>query len=121
MRSLAIEAPRTGVEIYETIVRQGTQYHTMRDLRDGSLVHNVTRTSARRLWRYAIALHEKGTFGEDKVEWKDGLGLWHKYLRSGKPHYDLVQKDKAGVAHIYYGVSEDGVHGAWRALVGEHE
>ena len=118
---LATEAPRTGVEIYETIVRQGTQYHTMRDLRDGSLVHNVTRTSARRLWRYAIALHEKGTFGEDKVEWKDGLGLWHKYLRSGKPHYDLVQKDKAGVTHIYYGVSEDGIHGAWRTLVGEHE
>jgi len=118
---LAIEAPRTGVEIYETIVRQGTQYHTMRDLRDGSLVHNVTRTSARRLWRYAIALHEKGTFGEDKVEWKDGLGLWHKYLRSGKPHFDLVQKDKAGETHIYYGVSEDGIHGAWRTLVGEHE
>jgi hypothetical protein len=118
---LAVEPPRTGVEIHETIVRQGTQYHTMRDLRDGNLVHNVTRTSARRLWRYAIALHEKGTFGEDKVQWKDSLGLWHKYLRSGKPHFDLVQKDRAGVCHVYYGVSEDGIHSEWRTLVGEHD
>jgi hypothetical protein len=118
---LEVEPPRTGVEIHETIVRQGTQYHTMRDLRDGNLVHNVTRTSARRLWRYAIALHEKGTFGEDKVQWKDSLGLWHKYLRSGKPHFDLVQKDRAGVCHVYYGVSEDGIHSEWRTLVGEHD
>ncbi|MGI6368638.1 MAG: RNA-binding domain-containing protein [Anaerolineae bacterium] len=118
---LSVEPPRTGVEIFDTVTRQGTQYHTMRDLRDGALVHNVTRTSARRLWRYAIALHEKGTFGEDKVEWKNGLGLWHSYLRSGKPHYDLVQRDKAGALHIYYGVSEDGIHGAWRSLVGERE
>jgi len=118
---LAIEAPRTGVEIYETVVRNGTPYHTMRDLRDGGLVHNVTRDSARRLWRYAIALHEKGTFDPDKVEWKDGLGLWHRYLRSGKPHYDLVQKDRDGALHVYYGVSEDGIHSAWRGVVGEHE
>jgi len=118
---LLVEPPRTGVEIYETVVRNGTPYHTMRDLRDGGLVHNVTRDSARRLWRYAIALHEKGTFDADKVEWKDGLGLWHRYLRSGKPHYDLVQKDRDGALHVYYGVSEDGIHSAWRGVVGEHE
>jgi len=110
-------APRTGVEIDETVTRKGVKYHTMRDLRDGNRVHNVTRASARRLWRYAIALKEKGTFQEDKVNWTGDLGLWHKYLRSGRPHYDLVQRTPEGV-RIYYGVSEDGIHGPWRAVVG---
>ena len=62
----------------------GVLYHTMRDLRDGDEVHNVTRASARRLWRYAIALREKHTFKEDKVTWTGNLGMWHKYLRAGR-------------------------------------
>ncbi len=117
----AVEPPRTGVEIDETVVRKGVQYHTMRDLRDGGRVHNVTRSSARRLWRYAIALKEKGTFSEDKVVWAGDLGLWHKYLRSGRPHYDLVQRAKDGSVRVYYGVSEEGIHGAWQEVVGKQE
>ena len=93
----------------------------MRDLRDGDMVHNVTRTSARRLWRYAIALKEKHTFSTDKVTWMGDYGLWHKYLRSGRNHYDLVQRDEQGNVHIYYGVTEDGIHGPWRAVVGMEE
>lgn len=116
---LTVEPPRTGVEIDETVVRKGVQYHTMRDLRDGGKVHNVTRSSARRLWRYAIALKEKGTFSEDKVTWVGDLGLWHKYLRSGRPHYDLVQRTKDGDVRVYYGVSDDGIHGAWQEVVGK--
>jgi PHP family Zn ribbon phosphoesterase len=117
----AVEPPNTGVEIDETVVRKGVQYHTMRDLRDGGRVHNVTRSSARRLWRYAIALKEKGTFSEDKVEWNGDLGLWHKYLRSGRPHYDLVQRTKDGEVRVYYGVSEDGIHGPWQQVVTKQE
>lgn len=112
-----VEAPRTGVEIDETIVRKGVKYHTVRDLRDGTKVHNVTRASARRLWRYAIALKEKGAFQEDKVKWTGDLGLWHKYVRSGRPHYDLVQRMPDGAIRIYYGVSEDGIHGPWKDVV----
>jgi hypothetical protein len=37
-----IEPPRTGVEVIETEERQGTLYHTLRDLRNGSVVKNVT-------------------------------------------------------------------------------
>ena len=110
--------PRTGVEIVESVTRKGVLYHTMRDLRDGSEVSNVTRASARRLWRYAIALKEKGTFQDDKVNWTDDLGLWHKYLRSGRPHYDLAQKSADGSVRIYYGVTDDGINGPWRAVVG---
>ena len=90
----------------------------MRDLRDGNKVNNVTRSSARRLWRYAIALKEKGTFAPDKVTWTGDRGLWHKYLRSGRPHYDLVQREGDDGLRIYYGVTEDGIHGEWRQMVG---
>jgi hypothetical protein len=116
-----IERPRTGVEIVDTEERNGVLYHTMCDLRDGGLVHNVSRSSARRLWRYAIALKEKGTFEEHKVDWHGDLGLWHKYLRSGRPHYDLVQRTPDGETHVYYGVTEDGTHGPWKAVVGDED
>ncbi|MHB1293405.1 MAG: RNA-binding domain-containing protein [Anaerolineae bacterium] len=112
-------APRTGVEIIESAERKGVMYHTMRDLRNSDEVHNVSRNSARRLWRYAIALRENHTFEETKVTWEGNLGLWHRYLRSGRPYYDLVQKGEDGQVHIYYGVTEDGIHGPWKQVVGE--
>ena len=115
------DVPRTGVEIVESVERDGVLYHTMRDLRDGSEVHNVTRQSARRLWRYAIALKEKQTFQNDKVTWLGNEGLWHKYLRAGKPHYDLVRKTQSGDVRIFYGVSEQGIDGSWRNVVGHEE
>jgi len=115
------DRPRTGVEIVASEERQGTIYHTMCDLRDGDLVHNVTRASARRLWSYAIALKEKHTFSPDKATWMGNYGLWHKYLRAGRNHYDLVQRDEQDNTHIYYGVTEDGIHGPWRPVVGLDE
>ena len=115
------EPPRTGVEIVESVEREGVLYHTMRDLRNGSKVQNVSRTSARFLWRYAIALKEKGTFQVERVKWVGTLGLWHKYFRTGQPHYDLVQKDPDGNIHVYYGVTEDGIHGNWKTVVGMEE
>lgn len=113
--------PRTGVEIVATEERKGIKYHSMRDLRNNNEVHNVTHGSARRLWRYAIALQEKNAFSEDRVTWFGDLGLWHKYLRAGRPHYDLVQRDDDGHVHIYYGVTEDGIHGPWKKVVGLEE
>jgi len=119
--NLAAEPPRTGVEIVESEERQGVVYHTMRDLRDGNEVRNVSRASARRLWRYAIALKEKKTFQDEKVNWQGDLGLWHKYFRAGHPHYDLVQRGPNGDTHIYYGVTEAGIHGPWKTIVGLEE
>jgi hypothetical protein len=117
LQGAAIESPRTGVEIVASEERKGQVYHSMRDLRDGDVVNNVTRASARRLWRYAIALKEKRTFSEANVTWVGDLGLWHKYLRNGKAQYDLVQRTPDGEMHIYYGVTEDGVYGPWRPLI----
>src|SRR5690606_31896610 len=45
-------SPRSGVEIASIEERGGDTYYTMRDLRNGSIVSNVTRSSARRLWHY---------------------------------------------------------------------
>jgi len=116
-KELTVESPRTGVEIVDSQERKGQVFHSMRDLRDGDVVNNVTRASARRLWRYAIALQEKHTFNEAMVTWNGDLGLWHRYLRNGKAQYDLVQRTPDGKIRIYYGVTEDGIFGPWKQLV----
>jgi len=113
-----LEAPRTGVEIIATEERKGVLYHTMRDLRNGNEVHNVTRSSARKLWQYAIAQHEKNILKDAEITWVGDVGLWRRYKRAGKVRYDLVGRDAQGKKHVYYGVTEDGIHGPWKQLVG---
>jgi len=100
------------------IERKGTRHYTMRDLRNGSLVQNVTRSSARKLWRYAITEHETAPVDAEKIAWKGNLGVWKQGRRQGRMRYDLVQRDIEGKLHIYYGVSDDGIDGPWRELVG---
>jgi hypothetical protein len=117
-----IEPPRTGVHIVETEERKGTLYHTMKDLRNGNVVRNVTRSSARKLWRYAITEHETRPVQEDQVQWasdKKRLGLWKSSKRAGKVRYDLVQQMPDGQLHVYYGVTEDGIDGPWRVFLPE--
>jgi len=89
----------------------------MRDLRNGNLVKNVTRSSARRLWRYAITQHETEPVDEEKVKWYTNIGLWKSSKRGGKRRYDFVQQDTAGNLHVYYGVTEEGIQGEWTRFV----
>jgi len=112
-----IEPPRTGVEIVETEERKGTLYHTMRDLRNGNVVKNVTRKSARRLWHYAISQAEEHPVDPAQVEWRGDIGAVKRHERGGRARYDLVQREH-GKLRVYYGVTEDGVHGEWTRLVG---
>ena len=114
-----VDPPGTGVQIVETEERRGTRYHTMKDLRNGNVVRNVTRSSARKLWRYAITEHENNPVQEEKVQWHGRLGLWKSSKRAGKVRYDLVQRMPDGQLHVYYGVTEDGVDGAWRVFLEE--
>jgi hypothetical protein len=121
-QSGAVEPPRTGVQIVDTEERKGTRYHAMKDLRNGNVVHNVTRSSARKLWRYAITQHESNPVQEKKVQWdaeNEHLGLWKSSKRAGKVRYDLVQKMPSGELHVYYGVTEDGIDGSWRVFLEE--
>ena len=112
-----VAAPRTGVEVVEVTEREGTKYYALRDLRNGNVVHNVTRTSARRLWRYAITEYETRPVQAEQVKWLGNLGLWKVRRRSGRKFYDFVQRDGDGKLHMYYGVTDDGVHGEWRQFV----
>jgi len=118
-QSEGIEPPRTGVEIVETVKRKDTLYHTVRDLRQGNTVKNVTRRSARRLWHYAITQKEEHPVAPDKVRWQGDIGLWKRRARSGQVRYDLVQRMSDGSLRVYYGVTEEGINGEWKALVGD--
>lgn len=112
-----IEPPRTGVEIIDTVERKGTLYHTVKDLRNGNVVQNVTRPSARKLWRYAITQREQTPVNSEKITWYGDIGFWKTYRRGGKVRYNLVQRDPDGKIHIYYGVTEEGFHGEWRRFL----
>jgi hypothetical protein len=89
----------------------------MKDLRNGNEVRNVSRSSARRLWQYAITQKEQHPVQADEVTWQGDIGLWKKTQRAGKVRYDFVQRDAAGRLHVYYGVTEDGIHGPWREFL----
>ncbi len=115
-----IKPPRTGVEIIETVERKGVVYHTMRDLRNGNVVKNVTRKSARRLWHYAISQAEENPVDASKVEWHGDIGLLRRREHAGQVRYDLAQRED-GRLRVYYGVTEDGIHGEWTRLVGFDE
>ncbi len=104
--------PRTGVEIIGTETRKGEQHHIMRDLRNGQIVKNVTRNSARRLWQYAIIERESNPVDANRLKWSGDVALLKRYRRGGVVRYDLVQRDNGSV-RVFYGVTDDGLSGAW--------
>jgi hypothetical protein len=115
------DTPGTGVQILETVETKGILYHTMKDLRNGSIVRNVTRSSARKLWQYAITEHETNPVQADQVQWHGDLGLVRSSKRAGRMRYDLAQRAPDGTLQVYYGVTEDGIGGAWRIFLEESE
>ncbi len=114
-----IPPPRVGVEILGAVERKGTMYYTVKDLRNGTIVHNVTKGSARKLWSYAIQQWEQNDLDEERVRWIGSIGLWQASRRAGKMRYDFVQRDADGKLHIYYGVTEEGIEGEWRHFLQE--
>ena len=112
-------SPRTGVEVVSVEERSGTPYYTMRDLRNGNVVKNVTRTSARRLWHYAITSFAKypSDLAQLHIQWQNQCGLVSRYKQGKSWRYDLVQQAPQGYRY-YFGVTEDGIHGPWEKLVG---
>jgi hypothetical protein len=114
-----IEPPKTGVEIADVEERNGTKYYTMRDLRNGNTVKNVTIRSARRLWHYAISEFTKlpDDLKKASIAWQGDLGVIRKQKRGNRMRYDLAQKTPDRI-RVYFGVTEDGIHGDWKQLVG---
>lgn len=111
--------PRTGVEIVKSVERDGVTYHAMRDLRNLKVVQNVTRDSARKLWRYAIIQKEQHPCRPEDVTWSNGRGFWKAYKpRGANVRFNLVfREDESSTMRIFYGVTEDGLDRGWRELV----
>jgi len=115
-------APRTGVEVVSVEERDGSGFYTVRDLRNGNVVKNVTLKSARRLWHYALTQYARlPTNLEDaEIQWQGEFGLLHQGKQGKRPNYDLVQRTPQGYRY-YFGVTDDGIHGPWKVLVGQDE
>jgi hypothetical protein len=113
------EPPRTGVEIVKSEPRQGTIYHTVRDLRNGNMIQNVTKSSARKLWHYAISQTESGAVDPKKLNWANDMALIKARTKGGQTWYDLALRDGNDI-HIYYGVTDSGLNDEWMALLGEN-
>jgi hypothetical protein len=115
-------APRTGVEVVSVDERNGSRYYTMRDLRNGNVVKNVTKSSARRLWHYAITAFANlpPDLSQVDVQWQGDLGMICCQKQGKGARYDLVQRTPDGL-RFYFGVTEDGIHGPWKRLVGLEE
>ncbi|MDE0610866.1 MAG: putative DNA binding domain-containing protein [Anaerolineaceae bacterium] len=115
-----VKPPRGGVEIVGTEQRNDVRYHVLRDLRNGNIVKNVTRSSARRLWHYAITRRENNPVRAGNVQWQGDIGLVRRYQRDGKPRFDLAQRNNGDI-RVYYGVAESGMHGEWQVFLSEEE
>ena len=114
--------PRTGVEVVSVEERDGQRYYTVRDLRNGNVVKNVTKKSARRLWHYAITQYAQlsSNLPHANVQWEGEYGLLNREKQGKRERYDLVQQTPQGY-RFYFGVTDDGIHGPWKQLVGQEE
>jgi hypothetical protein len=115
-------APHTGVEVVTVEERNGERYYTMRDLRNGEVVKNVTRNSARRLWHYAITSYAAlpGDLSLVDVQWQGDFGLLRQHKQGQNVRYDFIQRIGDSLRY-FYGVTEDGLHGPWKTLLGQED
>ena len=111
-----VEPPRTGVEIVESEKRKGTYYHTVRDLRNGNLIKNVTRSSARKLWHYAITKVENGTLKPSEIAWQGNIAVLDVRKKDDNVWYDLAMREDDTI-HYFYGVTDSGLNDNWLALI----
>ncbi len=116
-------APKTGVEVVSFDERKGTRYYSLRDLRNGNVVKNVTKTSARRLWHYALMAYEKlpRDLSTADLTWQGDYALIRHQKQGQINRYDLLQRTGKDEYRYFFGVTEDGIHGKWSLLVNGEE
>ncbi len=110
--------PQIGVEIVDSEERNGQRFYTIRDMRNGHVIKNVTRKGARKLWSYAIQQYEENPVDSAKIQWRNHAGFVRVERRAGKPRYDLALREGDKV-RIFYGVTDDGMEGEWSQFVQE--
>jgi len=109
--------PKAGIEILAVEERDGERAYRMRDLRSGRIADNITRKSARRLWRQAILDSENGPPAADAIRWEGDLGYWGSTDRDGVRRYNLAMRENSTIRY-FYAVGDEGINEAWRHLVG---
>lgn len=114
--------PRTGVEVIAPVIRGGKSFFSMRDLRNGNTVKNVTVASARRLWHYAITRYNEihPVIDSTPIEWHEYYGVLRQYNQGKNPLFDFVMKTDEGYRY-FFGVTVDGIHGPWKTFLKEEE
>ena len=110
--------PQDGVEIVNNETREDTTYYVVRNLRNQRSVGNVTRKGARKLWNYAITQYEDSPAKSDQIRWKKNVGIVRSAKRAGKVRFDLALREGSAV-RIFYGVTVEGMEGAWAQFVDE--
>ncbi|HLF91325.1 MAG TPA: RNA-binding domain-containing protein [Anaerolineales bacterium] len=116
-----VSEPRTGVEVVAVEERNGTRYYTLRDMRNGSVVKNVTTKSARRLWHYAITTYNRlpDDLAKADINWQGEIGLLRHQKQGKIDRYDLVERQPDGKIRVFFGVTDDGINEQWKSLVEE--
>ncbi len=110
-------APHNGIQVLAVAVNGGAECFVLRDLRNNSIIRDVTRASARDLWLYAINWFAKQPAMLAEAHWHGQRALLSREFRAGRWRYDLALMDANGVAHVFYGVTEDGLDEHWRELI----
>ncbi len=105
--------PAIGVEIVAMEERKGSRYFTIRDLRNGNTIQNVTLHSARKLWSYAINQYLTSPVDPARVQWDGDLGVVQVARRAKRLRYDLAMRLPDGRIRVFYGVTADGMTGPW--------
>ena len=110
--------PQDGVEIVDSETRGDTTYYVVRNLRNHHSVSNVTRKGARKLWNYAITQFEDSPVKTDQIRWKENVGFIRSGKRAGKERFDLALREGSSL-RVFFGVTNDGMEGAWAQFVEE--
>lgn len=108
--------PKTGVEIMDARPGDEETFYTMRDLRNHKAVENVTRSSSRSLWRYAITQREDSPTKTDDVRWAGSFGFIKSRRQRNITRYDLAYRSD-GSMRVFYGVTEKGLTEDWKNAV----
>jgi hypothetical protein len=79
----------------------------------------VTKSSARKLWHYAIMQAESRPIDPSMLQWHDNMAVLSTRKKGDNVWYDLVMREGEQV-HVYYGVTDSGLNDAWLNLIGEN-
>lgn len=110
--------PRNGVEVVEVLETPNGPRFTLRDLRNGNLVHNVSGTTQRRLWKYATQEYQHRPVDPGHVRWRGDYGYIRAYRPRGeKTRHNLAYRGGDAGLRVFYGATEEGLTEHWRAVM----